>query len=394
MKRIVVGLCLLALAVPAFSQTGSSYEASGDHYHVISEISPDHAQAIVDRMEAMFALYNRQFRFPVEDLDHSLRVRIFGTKSRFDSYLRRVIDETRDGFVYLHYNDVAKSELVGYYVESDALDRSMVHQSFIQYMRSFVPNPPLWLREGFAVYYEDTEYDSEFRTALFRENLGWLDTVKQMIAGTAMVQPIAMDTMLALSVDEARDLIDSFYPQAWAMVSFLLDSEEPEINRILWDSLSALEPTATLDENVAAVYREAFRWVDEEQLVADFVSYVSERRSFRGWVEHGVERYEAGDLEAAERAFVQALNLREDNHVPHYYLGLINYDRSNYGLAEFYYQAALDRGADEPITLYALGVNAYADNRFEEAISFLEMTVDRDPAYRERAENLLVRIRG
>jgi Flp pilus assembly protein TadD len=104
--------------------------------------------------------------------------------------------------------------------------------------------------------------------------------------------------------------------------------------------------------------------------------------------------YDAGNADEAERAFVQALRLRDDNHVPYYYLGLISYERQDYSLADFYYQTALDRGAGEAITLYALGVNAYADNRFDDAVTYLESTVDRDPAYRERAEGLLIRIRG
>jgi len=107
-----------------------------------------------------------------------------------------------------------------------------------------------------------------------------------------------------------------------------------------------------------------------------------------------VEAYNADDVDESERAFVQALKLNEENYVPYYYLGLINYRRQNYGLADYYYQAALEYGADEPITLYALGVNAYADNRFEDAVSYLELTVDRDPAYRDKAEDLLIRIRG
>ena len=142
------------------------------------------------------------------------------------------------------------------------------------------------------------------------------------------------------------------------------------------------------------MYREAFRWVDQGNLTDDFLAYVGERRSFRGWVSYGVDQYTAGELDEAESAFVKSLQLREDNYVPYYYLGLINYERQNYGLADFYYQAAMERGADEAITLYALGVNAYADNRFDEAADYLQMTVDEDPGYRERAEGLLIRIRG
>lgn len=391
--RFSILIFALVLVGPALWAQNTVFETESEHYRVLSEISEEHSAVVAQQMEAMLALYNDQFRFPVNELEVPLRVRVFATKARFDSYLRRLIDESRDGYVYLHYNDLAKSELVGYYTENESLYRSMIHQSFIQFFRAFIPNPPLWIREGFAVFYEGSVYDPDFGAAVYRENLAWLDTLKGLVAGTEG-RPIPLDEILDLSLEEARQQIDVFYPQAWGMVSFLLNSEDPEINRILWDSLSALAPDATLAENTDSVYREAFRWVAEESMVGEFLAYVNDRRSFRGWVEYGVESYNGEDLDEAERAFVQALKLNEENYVSYYYLGLINYQRQNYGLADYYYQAALEYGADEPITLYALGVNAYADNRFEDAISFLELTVDRDPSYRDKAEDLLVRIRG
>lgn len=391
--RISFLFLVLVLVVPALWAQNTVFETQSEHYRVLSEISEEHSAAVAEQMEAMLELYNDQFRFPVDELEVPMRVRVFATKARFDSYLRRLIDESRDGYVYLHYNDLAKSELVGYYTESESLGRSMIHQSFIQFFRAFIPNPPLWIREGFAVFYEGSVYDPDFGAAIYRENLAWLDTLKDLVNGIGGAA-IPLDQMLELSLEDARARIDVFYPQAWGMVSFLLNSEDPEINRILWDSLSALEPEATLAENTDSVYREAFRWAPEETLVEEFVGYISDRRSFRGWVEYGVEAYNADDVDESERAFVQALKLNEENYVPYYYLGLINYRRQNYGLADYYYQAALEYGADEPITLYALGVNAYADNRFEDAVSYLELTVDRDPAYRDKAEDLLIRIRG
>lgn len=393
MRVATLGLLVVAAVIPVAAQQ-SMYEVESDYYRVISEISREHASETAQQLEAMLNLYNQQFRFPVEDLESPLRVRIFATKSRFDAYLRRLVDESRQGYVYLHYRDVAKSELVGYYTEDGSLTQSMIHQSFVQFFRAFIPNPPLWLREGFAVYYETSMYDPEFGTAIYRENLAWLDTLKEIVRGESTEPVIPLNEMLSMTVDEARDQLNAFYPQAWGMISFLLNAEHSGANRILWDSLSALHPDADLQENIDAVYREAFRWVDQEQLVADFTAYLDSRRSFRGWITFGVEQYNDGSMAEAEQAFVRAIQLREDNYVPYYYLGLINYERQNFGLADFYYQEAIANGADEAVTLYALGVNAYADNRFDDAVSYLEQTVDTDPSYREKAENLLIRIRG
>lgn len=391
MKKRVLFVVLLVLVVTlaAFPQS-NTFEHSSEHYRVLSEVSREHARRTAAKLEATLTLYNDYFRFDLESLPTRMKVRIFGTKPRFDNYLQRVLGQTREDFVYLHYNDVAKSELVGFEQESESFDIALKHQGFIQYFRSFIPHPPLWLREGFAVFFEETTHDEEFQAAIYRENLAWLDSLKQIIDNG---NTISFQKMLTMRVNEARERIDIFYPQAWGMVSFLVNSNDRDVNRLLWDSLSALEPDNTLAENEAALNREVFRWVNPEEMQTKFVGYVDSRRSFRGLVEAGMAAYDSREYETAEEHFVKASNLRPDNHIPPYYLGLIAYSRQNYSLADYYYDEALDNGAEEALTYYALGVNAYADNRFEDAVTFLERTIDINPEqYRNRAEELLVRI--
>jgi len=392
--RLGAALVLSALFVATVTAQDGTFTIESDYYRVVSEVNEAHARETAEYLEAMLNLYNRQFRFALEELPAPLNVRIFASKERYDAYLSRLIDETRNGFVYLHYRDIEKSELVGYHAPDGTLSQSMNHQSFVQYLRAFIPHPPLWIREGFAVYYETSRYDEEFDSAIYHENLLWLDTLKEIVAGDSVHPVISFDEMLTMQPEEARGQLDAFYPQAWGMVSFLLNSEEPAANRILWDSLSALDADATLEENIEAVYNEAFRWADQENLVDLFVRYLDSRRSFRGWITYGVDRYNTSDLDEAKTAFTAAVELDEENYVPYYYLGLINYEQGNFGLADFYYQEAIAKGAEAAVTLYALGVNAYADNRFDDAVAYLEDAVEADPAYEDRAEEVLIRIRG
>ena len=395
MRKPGLFVLLTALTVSLSAQTSTFAEYETDHYRVLSELGEEHAEATAEKLEALLGLYNEYLHFDLDELPVRLRARFFTSKDRYDTYLNRVIETTRDDFVYLHYTDLAKSELVGYDMDAESFDVSLKHQGFIQVLRAFVPNPPLWLREGFAVYFEEVEFDDELERAVYRENLAWLETLQSIVDGTAGVEPILLSEMLRLSVDEAREQIEVFYPQAWGMVSFLLNSANRDYNRIIWDSISALEPDASLQENSQAVLDGAFRWEEEQLIVDAFVSYAGDRKSFRTLVQDGIEQYSAEDLAAAEESFVTALKLREDNFIPYYYMGLINYDRKNYSLADFYYKEALDRGASEALTYYALGVNAYADNRFDDAVGYLEQTVTLDPAaYEDKATQLIERIEG
>jgi tetratricopeptide (TPR) repeat protein len=356
-------------------------------------VSQAHAEETANRLEATLEIFNEYFHFELSELPSRMKVRIFAEKADFDSYLRRIIDETREDFIYLHYGDLARNELIGYRRDGPEYDYSLNHQAFIQYLRSFIDNPPLWIREGFAVYFEDVQYDPETGQATYRENLAWLNTLKQIVEGSYGSPPIPLNRMLDIDVETARERIDVFYPQAWGMVSFLLNTENRDINRIMWDAINALDPGLGMTENARAVEREAVRWVEEDALVSSFTDYLTARRSFRDLVEDGMQRYEDGEIEVAEEAFVKALTLRDDSYVPYYYLGLINYDRANFGMADYYYREALDRGATEALTYYALGVNAYADNRFDEARTYLEQTIELDPdGYAEQAEQLIARM--
>jgi tetratricopeptide (TPR) repeat protein len=395
MRRLTVLALFVALVLPVglAAQTSTFAEYETDHFRVLSEVGDEHARETAQKLEALLYLFNDFFHFDLDELPVRLRARIFSSQDRYDTYLQRVIDQTRDDFVYLHYTDLAKSELVGFSTDDETFDISLKHQGFIQFLRAFVPNPPLWMREGFAVFFEEAEFDTELGIAVYRENLAWLETVQAAIDGTVAVTPIPLTEMLDMDVSAARERIDVFYPQAWGMVSFLLNSENRDYNRVMWDSISALNPEASLSENSAAVYDAAFVWQEEQILVDAFMSYLSGRRSFRTLVQDGIDLYARGELGGAEESFVTALKLRGDNFIPFYYMGLINYDRKNYSLSDFYYKEALSKGATEALTYYALGVNAYADNRFDDAVSFLQETIRLDPlSYEDKAGQLLERI--
>ena len=391
MKQILSVMMLLIATATLSAQT--QFEAATRHYRVTSQISRDHAQQTADKLEALVPLYNRYFRFDLTTAQRPMNVRVFADRAGFDAYLLDIIGDQRDDFVYLHYSDPARSELVAFYLEGPQFDLALTHQNAIQFLRAFVPHPPLWMREGFAVFFEQARYDEAFRTAVYRENLAWLDPLKEILDGTAGVQPLSLGELLTMDVQAARANIEVFYPQAWGLVSFLVNSENREVNRLLWDAINALSPTASLRENIDRVHDRAFRWIDEDQLVEGFLGYVDSRRSFPTLVEEGIDAYDAQDYDTAESDFVIAVNLNPDNHIPYYYLGLINYERGNHGLAEDYYEQALERAAPEALVTYALGVNAFAAGRYADATTFLERATELEPErFGDRVAQLLSRM--
>lgn len=382
-----------AAAPAAAASTQDSFNFESDHYAVRSFVSAEHAQSVAARLEAYLVEYNRFFHFDTDKPAVKMKVRIFASKARFDQYLQKLINETRDDFVYLHYSDAARSELVGYVdAKQAAPDASIAHQAFIQFLRGHVANPPLWLREGFAVYFEELAWDPAAKTASLHENLSWLETLKDLELGSRSAEAIPMADLLTLSVDKARAKIQVFYPQAWALVNYLARSENKEHNRILWDSIAMLNPTASLDDNSAAVAAKAFKWEESAALKLAFDNYFKDKKTYRELIQDGIDQYAAGKAKESEDAFTKALGLQDASYVPYYYLGLISYDKGAYAQAETFYQKALDKGASPALTNYAMGVNAFADNRFDVAATYLKKTSELDPSFKDKVAELLQRM--
>ena len=302
-----------------------------------------------------------------------------------------MIGETKDDFVYLHYPTIERSELVIYDKASvDDFDASLAHQAFVQFLKAFVPEPPLWIREGFAVFFERTRANPSTGAVAYAENQSWLETIKLLKSQDRLY---TVSELMLLSSDEAKSGLDVFYPESWALVSFFINSPDRRYNRFIWDAIGLLARDATLEQNQNAVRDFFLRWHGQEAAESDFLAYLDGQKTFAELVTSGVRSYGDKDLETAYKSFSQALTKNAASYIPHYYLGLIAYARGDYALAQDYYLKALELGSDAPITNYALGINAYASRRFDEARDYLQKASEGDPAkYQEKAGEIITRI--
>lgn len=400
-KLILVIFTLLIASGSIFAQTPSLYVTESDHYRVYSEISTENAENVAMRLEAYAELFNNYLRFDMTKLDAKLNVRIFSAKERFDTYLTSVVETTKNNFVYLQYSSLKKSELVCFSMEDGReFETALIRHAFIQFFKSFIKNPPLWMQQGFAVYFEKSTYDEDHNFAVYKENLGWLETLKSLVGDTSSYtsggEGPALLTLSKLLEPDSTTLNEKgniFHAQSWGFIMFLLNSQNKNYNRLLWDAISALQETASENENEQYVYNEAFSWVNEYLLYTDFTTYLTSIKTFPDVVQEGVDLYTLGNYDDAEKAFIKAISLDGSHFIPYYYLGLIHYTKKDYSLAEYYYQSALMLGADQALVYYALGINAFADTRYEDAESYLTQAVELDPdTYGEKTESIFERI--
>ncbi len=394
MKKFLVIFIILTLFVLSAFPQANFYISESVHYKVYSDQSEGFAQNIADKMEACFTIYNNLLHFDTSYLPTKLRVKIFKDKKSFDSYLKKLLNQTREDFVYIHYYDLEKSELVGFNKNSQRdFDSSLLHQGFIQFIKTFIPGSPIWLREGTAAYLENSKYNPTTKRFEWKPNLDWLDTLKGIIRKENGESLIPLNKLLLMTKQEAIKNINIFYPEAWGLVHFLINSSVKEYNRIYWDSLSALQANLSVEENSKRIIKRAFSWVNSDRLMKDYTSYIMSLKTFYDYVKEGVNYYNKNELQKAEQSFKSAVHLNPDNHIPYYYLGLTYYTEKKYREAKQYYEKAKKLGTDRGLINYALGVNAFAENKFDEAIKYLKKAKEIDEkTYGAKVDSLLKRI--
>lgn len=364
--------------------------AAAQHYKVlVADGDGKEGTQIARDLESRFAVYNRIFRFESAALENPLKVQVFLNNDRYDEYVSARLGEKRPGAVYIHYNEKDKRELVINRFSADD-GRALPYQAFIQYLRAFVPNPPEWIQEGFAVYFSTLNFSPDGEM-IYEENLSWLGTVKALGSDAPPLEAI-----LRAGGNEIKENFQaqSWTALSWAAVSFFLNSSNEDYFRSLVESFMLLFPSATATENTGSAARHIFRWADPETMNRDYLSYLASRKTFQEFMEEGQKAYEAKDPVAAETAFYNALDQRPDHYAPYYYLGLLAYENSEFDLAEQYYFSSLDCGADEALVFYALGINAAATGRRNDAIDFLREAAEAAPdRYKTKAENLISKLR-
>jgi hypothetical protein len=347
------------------------------------------AALLLKELELRLDLYNRLFRFDTAGIAGPLQVRSIADTGAYEAYVLSRLGQAPPGAVYIHYNTPDRRELVINRGSAEEADMA-AHQAFIQCFRAFIPHPPSWMNDGFAIIFSSLRFDPESEELVYDENLAWLDTVKKL--GNGAAQP----ELILLADDEAYSAgsIDLFKPLSWALASFFLNSGDEDYFRTLTEMFMALSPNADAAENSRAAARRLTLWTDFETLAGDCQAYLDAKKSFAELVDAGQKAYGGGDFENAERFFAQAQSMRPDQAAPCYYLALLAYGAKDFARAEELYNAALHNGADAALVQYALGLNAVSAGNADAGRRWLEQAAAAAPdRFREKADRIIGRLR-
>ena len=393
-KALIVAF-VAALAVSALGAETAPSPNPG-HYDITCPEGFAGKEALAAGLNGLWSSFNAVFGFDPDTAKHRLKVTILPDRAAFDAYVKERIGETRNQYIFLKYPRSELSELVlfpsGTGTGFDAFSGPALNrQLFLQYLYSYVQEPPLWVRDGFQAYFEKAVWDPQAKQVSIAGYSPWLEAAKNLHADTA--RSIGCERLLT-AVTGSHDSA-AFYPQAWSFVTFLLSSEKAEYQRFLHEACMILEGTdgynaKTQRENTDAVQARFARFNDGAHADADLTTWLNGQHTFNELVQAGVSGYNGGKFSDSKKALLAASAIRPADPIVSYYLGLVSYSEKDFSQAEKWYKKALGDGADVSTANWALGLNAYADKRYKDARGFIEAAKTANPArYGEKADALL-----
>jgi tetratricopeptide (TPR) repeat protein len=372
LKKVLIFSCILTAAIEPVHAADSS-----THYEIISDTGAGDQTG--RRLEALFEVFNRVFMFDPAKGALPLRVRIFSDTREYANYVRSAPAEAAPGALYLHYEQSGRRELVIELSETGAAN-SLAWQAFIQYLRAFVAQPPLWLQKGFASFFSALSFTEDGKL-LYEENLGWLQTVRNI-----KNRPPLQDILLAESGGP------EFTSLACSLVSFFMNGGNDEYTRSFTDSLMTLSNENTKSQNSAVMMRRLLLGHGMEKITRDYEQYIYSRKTFAQLVTEGQNAYSSGDMTGAELLFLAAMEIKSGNYIPYYYLGLLAYGAGKTDHAREFYLESVSRGADAALVFYALGLNEAIAGKPEDAVEYLLSAAQKAPAYYDEKTRKLIEL--
>jgi hypothetical protein len=128
-----------------------NYIAKSKYYYVMGEASQKkYLIHIAKFMDKVYSLYSKKFQSE-EKIAERFFVIVYPNEKDF----KKTLDQS-SGFAFAYFS-AAKRELVCHLSSPNSLNqvlRTLAHEGFHQFLGYYVPNPPIWLNEGLAEYFE------------------------------------------------------------------------------------------------------------------------------------------------------------------------------------------------------------------------------------------------
>lgn len=352
------------------------------NYRIESQAGEARAQRLGQILEAFLNQFNSYFLFDLAAKPGAFVVKDFADKASFDAALSAIIPGTRRSFAYLSYRDASQNALYTYVGHSDETG-ALGYQAFVQYLWTFVPNPPTWLQYGFASHFSDFSWNEATGELNPSGRLPYLDLAKSTMGSQAADLAPVLNWNPAVTAGTPTEEALS-----WALVHYLLNATGPA-SRLLGNLTAALNPAAPLEANTAALLGRLASYKTPAAFSAELKTFFDAQENFTSLVEKGIQAYRAGQWAQARQWFSQARLLRPSSFLPVYYLGLGAFAQQSWDEAQNLFSEAEALLPPAGLVPLALGMTAFEKKDWPTAKTRLEQAGTENPEYLSTGEPYL-----
>lgn len=277
--------------------------------------------------------------------------------SSYKTYIRNMDIAPREDYIFIRYSN-QKSKIV-IYQSDEILKTSLRHHLVLQYIEHFTNGSPYWLTLGLATYFEDLNSNK------------WINTLRRSNSN---------ENIFTVLMNSDKSNIKPYF--SWILVDYLLNCENSEHHRLLWDTLSYLKWSE--DENKTTVITDEFIDANLDKSILDYLNNI---KGYEDYMDTAIKLYKDSNYKLAIENLNSAINLEPQNYSPEYYLGLSYSGLKEYSKAYLHFSNALGKGAPEDIVYYSIGINFFTNNEFEKSKKYLNKI--KDEVYQGMANEVL-----
>ncbi|OQY40607.1 MAG: hypothetical protein B6229_01230 [Spirochaetaceae bacterium 4572_7] len=344
---------IILLFIPTLIFSQELTEIKSENFIFETAQSKDAISEIVDFCEELNKKLNLELK--LKNNNNSRRIVILTDKNSYDNYLELLNITPREDFTYANFEDNNRDRVILYLGKAN-WHGSLAHHLTLQYMDFYGSGAPYWFNLGIATYFDS------------------VDREKKLV-----IQNISKETLFNNNIEDST---------AWLLFDFLFNTNNKEYNRLLWDSLSMLKYSDIEDKE--KIINDGFK---ELSIDIELKNYYANIKGYSDYIEQGIDFYQKNDYKNAISNLTIATELKPKMYSPDYYLGLCYSRMEKYEKAYSHFSLAMEKGADNEITLYSIGVNFYAQKNMDLAKKYLNMVIDFNGKYTNKAELLLNEIK-
>lgn len=218
----------MAESGPAWSR---SWTYRSSNYIVSSDVSRSVCVETARLLERCFSAYQAQLA-PARKVNGRFRVFVFSGEAGYRSYCAHVLGSPTPHSMGL-FSPALKQLLIRNVPEHETMLETVRHEGLHQYLDGVMTDPPAWLNEGLAMYYEaNPKGEARPRGGSMRPDL---------LASLRRQRMAPLSTLTSLDLGQFYADSELHYPQSWAFVHFLRDTTRQRrlMFRRIFDALRA-----------------------------------------------------------------------------------------------------------------------------------------------------------